>query len=93
MPRRACRIAPALAAGACACLTGAPAGLAGGAPILALWFGAPSIAWRISQPMDAASELTGATRFLHGAARKTWRFFETFVGAEDHWLPPDNFQE
>src|SRR5207249_11864677 len=26
-------------------------------------------------------------------ARRTWRFFETFVGDEDHWLPPDNFQE
>ena len=26
-------------------------------------------------------------------ARRTWRFFETFVVAEDHMLPPDNFQE
>ena len=26
-------------------------------------------------------------------ARRTWRFFENFVGAEDNWLPPDNFQE
>src|SRR6185503_14404135 len=26
-------------------------------------------------------------------ARRTWRFFETFVTDEDHWLPPDNFQE
>ena len=26
-------------------------------------------------------------------ARRTWHFFETFVTAEDHWLPPDNFQE
>ena len=25
-------------------------------------------------------------------ARKTWRYFETFVGAEDHALPPDNVQ-
>ena len=31
--------------------------------------------------------------FLRTAARKTWGFFETFVGPEDHWLPPDNFQE
>jgi hypothetical protein len=22
-----------------------------------------------------------------------WHFFETFVGAQNHWLPPDNFQE
>jgi cyclic beta-1,2-glucan synthetase len=26
-------------------------------------------------------------------ARRTWRFFETFVTEEDNWLPPDNFQE
>ena len=26
-------------------------------------------------------------------ARKTWHYFETFVGPDDHWLPPDNFQE
>ncbi len=25
--------------------------------------------------------------------RKTWAFFETFVGPDDHWLPPDNYQE
>ena len=30
---------------------------------------------------------------MRTAARKTWGFFETFVGAEDHWLPPDNYQE
>ena len=33
------------------------------------------------------------TRFLGRIARKTWAFFETFVGPEDHWLPPDNYQE
>ena len=26
-------------------------------------------------------------------ARKTWRYFEAFMGADDHGLPPDNFQE
>ena len=31
--------------------------------------------------------------FLKKLARKTWAFFETFVGPEDHWLPPDNYQE
>ena len=33
------------------------------------------------------------TRFLGGISRKTWAFFETFVGPADHWLPPDNYQE
>ena len=27
------------------------------------------------------------------SARKTWRFFEEFVGPGDHWLIPDNIQE
>lgn len=26
-------------------------------------------------------------------ARMTWHFFETFAGAENNWLAPDNFQE
>ena len=33
------------------------------------------------------------TLFLRKLARKTWAFFETFVGPDDHWLPPDNYQE
>jgi cyclic beta-1,2-glucan synthetase len=32
-------------------------------------------------------------QFLGTVARKTWAFFETFVGPDDHWLPPDNYQE
>ena len=32
-------------------------------------------------------------RTLRLTARRTWRFFETFVGPDDHALPPDNFQE
>ena len=31
--------------------------------------------------------------FCTELARRTWRFFETFVGPEDNWLPPDNYQE
>ena len=30
---------------------------------------------------------------LRLTARRTWRFFETFVTAADNMLPPDNFQE
>ena len=30
---------------------------------------------------------------LRLVARRTWRFFETFVTAADNMLPPDNFQE
>jgi len=31
--------------------------------------------------------------FLRGLARQTWRYFEVLVNAQEHWLPPDNFQE
>jgi cyclic beta-1,2-glucan synthetase len=30
---------------------------------------------------------------LRRIARRTWRYFERFVTAQDHWLPPDNVQE
>ena len=36
---------------------------------------------------------THQTIFLRKLARKTWAFFEQFVGPDDHWLPPDNYQE
>lgn len=31
--------------------------------------------------------------YLQRVARRIWLFFESFVGPEDHWLPPDNVQE
>ena len=66
------------------------------APFLGLWLASPWIAWRISQPLEpsAVPELDPEQlAFLRRTARKTWRFFETFVTAQEHWLPPDNFQE
>jgi len=64
-------------------------------PILGLWLAAPWIAWRISQPIEAETpDLTAEQlTFLGRTARKTWHFFETFVTAQENWLPPDNFQE
>ncbi len=72
-----------------------PAALAAAAPVLCLWFASPSVAWWISRPLvRRAPKLTAEqTLFLQKLARKTWAFFETFVGPEDHWLPPDNYQE
>jgi hypothetical protein len=64
-------------------------------PILTLWIVSPWIAWRISQPIESpAPDLKPEhLAFLRRTARKTWRFFETFVNARENWLPPDNFQE
>jgi cyclic beta-1,2-glucan glucanotransferase len=72
-----------------------PLALAVAAPVLLLWFVSPVVVWWISRPLvRRAAKLTAEqTLFLHKLSRRTWAFFETFVGPEDHWLPPDNYQE
>ncbi len=64
-------------------------------PVLLLWLIAPFITWWTSQPLAKQVTILAAEQkiFLRKLARKTWGFFECFVGAEDNWLPPDNFQE
>jgi cyclic beta-1,2-glucan synthetase len=64
-------------------------------PVLGLWLISPAIAWWISLPLARRRAMLTAdqTVFLRNLSRKTWRFFETFISAEDHWLPPDNFQQ
>lgn len=66
-------------------------------PLGLLWLAAPLLAFRASR----AGSVTQGTRPLSESdarslrltARRTWRFFETFVTAADQMLPPDNFQE
>jgi cyclic beta-1,2-glucan synthetase len=64
-------------------------------PLLVSWSLAPVVAWWISLPLDAPKTKLSEdqTIFLRKLSRKTWKFFETFVGPESHWLPPDNYQE
>jgi cyclic beta-1,2-glucan synthetase len=64
-------------------------------PLLIAWALAPVLAWHVSEPLRARTPMLNEEerRFMRRAARKTWRFFERFVTAEDHWLAPDNFQE
>jgi cyclic beta-1,2-glucan synthetase len=93
---RAMWFAPVLAAGTAIYLAAAnPAALLVAGPILALWLASPVIAWWLSLPLTPRETpaTTEQTRFLGRIARKTWAFFDTFVGPEDHWLPPDNYQE
>ncbi|MBE7499255.1 MAG: hypothetical protein HS113_02890 [Verrucomicrobiales bacterium] len=72
-----------------------PGQLALAFPLLAVWLAAPWIAWWISQPLESPVPALSAAQltFLHRTARRTWHFFETFVTAQENWLPPDNFQE
>jgi cyclic beta-1,2-glucan synthetase len=89
-------IAPAVSIGAAILLARwAPAALPAAAPILLLWLASPAIAWWISRPLARREgRLTREQRrFLRLLARRTWAYFEEFVGPEDHFLPPDNFQE
>ncbi len=72
-----------------------PAALWVAAPVLLLWLASPAVVWWISRPLPerSAQLRPEQTAFLHKLARRTWRFFETFVTPADHWLPPDNYQE
>ena len=65
-------------------------------PFCILWLLAPAFATWISKPRPAVrtAQLTADQRqALRSIARRTWRYFETFVTAEENFLPPDNFQE
>jgi cyclic beta-1,2-glucan synthetase len=44
-------------------------------------------------PRIKASITVEQVLFLRRIARRTWAFFEHFVGPADHWLAPDNYQE
>ena len=60
----------------------------------ALWLLSPLLARLLAkekpdtQPLGEKEEA-----YLRGCAGEIWHWFETFCGAEDHFLPPDNFQE
>ena len=88
--------APALAiAAAYYLMVAQPMALVVAAPILLIWFFSPLIAWWISCPLTRRKATLTSEQliFLRTISRRTWAFFEKFVGRDDHWLPPDNFQE
>ena len=65
-------------------------------PFILAWIASPAIARGASLSPRVAGRVPvtpADARALRRVARRTWRFFETFVTASDHWLPPDNFQE
>ena len=88
--------APVLTVTVIACLAlSEPAALVAAAPILFLWLVSPAVAWRISLPLARKEARLRPDQivFLQKLSRKTWAFFETFVGPGENWLPPDNYQE
>ena len=63
-------------------------------PFVALWIVSPAIAWWASRSSGTqACPVAADVRALRHTARRTWRFFETFVTPANHMVPPDNFQE
>jgi len=73
-----------------------PESLLHAAPWLVLWFFSPLLGWLLNlrpvaeqqtQPLPESD-----TRFLRQVARRTWRYFSSFVSDETSWLPPDNYQ-
>ncbi|MBA3949801.1 MAG: DUF3131 domain-containing protein, partial [Acidobacteria bacterium] len=71
-----------------------PAALPYALPIAALWIAAPWIAYGLSRPITVQrAPIDDRDReYLLAVARRTWRYFEAFVGPDDHFLPPDNVQ-
>ena len=65
-------------------------------PFAGAWLLSPAVArWAslCSPPSRRLLASADDIRALRLTARRTWRFFETFVTPADHMLPPDNFQE
>lgn len=64
-------------------------------PLLLMWVSSPQVAHWISRPpFRQTAPLSPAQRqTLRCLARRTWHFFERFMGPDDHWLVPDHFQE
>lgn len=87
-PVFACLLATLLAALA------AP-GSAAASPFLVAWLLAPPLLYRCHRPRrpPAHAPNSEARRELRVLARRTWQYFQHFCGPDDHWLPPDNFQE
>ncbi len=72
-----------------------PAALPAAVPLLLAWLVSPPVAFRVGRPLVHKDEPLSADQRqqLGRLARRTCLYFEQFVGPDDHWLPPDHFQE
>ena len=64
-------------------------------PVLLLWVLSPFIVWWINRRITKKTVplKEEQVNLLRQVTRRTWGFFERFVGPDDHWLPPDHYQE
>ncbi|MCP4536804.1 MAG: hypothetical protein GY832_06630 [Chloroflexi bacterium] len=72
-----------------------PAAILVAAPLLFIWLWSPYIAYWVSQTEERKQVPLSDDqhRQLRRLARRMWLYFEEFIGPDDHWLPPDHFQE
>ncbi len=72
-----------------------PSSMLVAAPLLVSWTAAPFVAYWLSRRVAPRRVHLGREDrlFLRLIARRTWRYFDTFMGTEDHGLPADNLQE
>lgn len=68
--------------------------LPAGAAVGLIWVLSPICAWAMSRPIDENRSISTADRaFLLHEGALIWRYFADFLRPEDHYLPPDNWQE
>ena len=72
----------------------APEALPAALPFALAWLLSPALAAYLCLPRarHAFAPSGEDLGLLHGLARKTWAFFDQYVGPEDNWLPPDNIR-
>ncbi len=64
-------------------------------PFCALWAVSPLLVAFLDRiyTLDPFQKISDEDRlFLRQVARRTWRYFDEFVGPNSNWLPPDNYQ-
>src|SRR5438067_538977 len=78
----------AMSRGTAAMVAAAPFLLLGALfPVAVMVINRPAKSWR------GGMLTSDDRRFLRAVARRTWRYFDDFVGPQTSWLPPDNVQE
>lgn len=62
-----------------------------------LWILSPWIAWYVSkekiEPAKVTTLTTKEIEYIVEVGKRTWKFFDEHMNAENNYLPPDNYQE
>ena len=68
-----------------------------GTLLACLWGLAPLYAWEISKPIEKIKAIDQMSpeekEHLREIAKRTWEYFMQFTNEENHYLPPDNYEE